>query len=198
VHRILFDFSYLFRPRWDTHITPPELMAYIHLHPPGRAIDLGCGTGTNVITLARFGWRAVGVDFSKVAIHRARRRIARAGIAAELIVANVLEPLPLREENDLALDIGCFHTLPDREPYLRNLSRLLCAGGHWLMYGFLRDSAASRPMGVAEEDVDLIESWGFDLLERQVGRDRRRHSGWFLFERSRAPRPDRVPLPPTS
>jgi SAM-dependent methyltransferase len=35
---------------------------------PGRAVDLGCGAGSNVMFLAANGFDAVGVDFSKAAI----------------------------------------------------------------------------------------------------------------------------------
>ena len=41
---------------------------------PGRALDLGCGTGTTVLWLAQQGWTAVGVDFSSLAIESARRK----------------------------------------------------------------------------------------------------------------------------
>lgn len=40
---------------------------------PGRALDLACGEGRNAIWLARAGWEVVGVDFSPVAIEKARR-----------------------------------------------------------------------------------------------------------------------------
>src|SRR4030088_2327032 len=48
------------RPPWDTGVTPPELERFMGSHPPGRALDLGCGTGTNVVYLTRHGWTAGG------------------------------------------------------------------------------------------------------------------------------------------
>ncbi len=40
--------------------------------PPGSGVDLACGEGRNAIWLSRRGWSMVGVDFSPVAIERAR------------------------------------------------------------------------------------------------------------------------------
>lgn len=40
--------------------------------PPGRALDLACGEGRNAIWLARRGWRVTAVDFSAVALDKAR------------------------------------------------------------------------------------------------------------------------------
>lgn len=39
---------------------------------PGRAVDLACGEGRNALWLAAHGWQVTGVDFSAVAIAKAR------------------------------------------------------------------------------------------------------------------------------
>jgi Methyltransferase domain len=76
--RVLYNLMYRFStPRWDTNITPPEVVAVIEgdaAFPPSRALDLGCGPGTNVIYLAQHGWEAIGVDFSPLAIQQARKK----------------------------------------------------------------------------------------------------------------------------
>ena len=41
--------------------------------PAGRAIDLACGEGRNALWLAARGWQVTGVDFSPVALEKARR-----------------------------------------------------------------------------------------------------------------------------
>ena len=78
-----FDLRYLLdQPPWDTEITPPEVVELVEGEgpSPGRALDLGCGTGTNCVYLARHGWEVVGVDFSVLAIRPARRKARRAGV----------------------------------------------------------------------------------------------------------------------
>ena len=39
---------------------------------PGRAVDLACGEGRNALWLAAHGWQVTGVDFSAVALDKAR------------------------------------------------------------------------------------------------------------------------------
>jgi SAM-dependent methyltransferase len=48
---------------------------------PGRALDLGCGEGGDVLWLASRGWRVTGVDISATALERAAARAAEAGLA---------------------------------------------------------------------------------------------------------------------
>jgi len=184
LRRLHFDLWYLFRPPWDNGKSPPELLAYIDTHHPGRAIDLGCGTGTNVLTLAQRGWKVTGVDFLDRAIRLARRKIGRAGVNASFLVADLARSMDSHGSYDLALDIGCFHSIRDRTMYVTNLLAILKPGGHWLMYGFLKSIRSSGSIGLDVADLGAVVSRGFQLLERNNGVDvRGRPSAWFLFEK---------------
>lgn len=91
-NRWKFQWRYWLRQTpWDTQVTPPEVMEFIARTPPGKALDLGCGTGTNAITLARHGWRVTGVDFIPKAILAARAKAARSGFSIDFLVASVAD-----------------------------------------------------------------------------------------------------------
>ena len=187
--RLLFHYSYYRQPPWDTGISPPELIGFIQNHKPGRAIDLGCGTGTNVITLARSDWRVTGVDFAPRAIKLARQKLKKAGVQAELAVEDVTKLDGISGPFDLAFDLGCFHTIPQemRTDYLNQLDRILAPGGFWLMYGFLIPDASQARHGLLEADIQQM-SYRLSLLSRQDGFDdhREKSSAWFLFQKQAA------------
>jgi SAM-dependent methyltransferase len=186
LRRFRFDLAYLFRPPWDTGISPPELLDYLAAHPPGRAVDLGCGTGTNLVTLARHRWQVTGVDLSPRALRLAKRKTQRAGIAAVVLAADLSRHMEPLGPFDFALDIGCFHAIARRGQYLDNLVSMLRRGGHWLMYGFLRTGPFR--VGLDSADLALAESKGMLLVTRADGFERsRRPSAWFLFEKVAGP-----------
>ena len=115
---------------WDTGITPPELQVFVQTHPAGRALDLGCGTGTNAIFLAQQGWQVQGIDFAVKAITQAKRKAQQANVAVDFRIGDVTY-LPNTGPFDLILDIGCFHGLDDakRLAYANNAKRLLTPDG---------------------------------------------------------------------
>jgi SAM-dependent methyltransferase len=71
----------------DEGVTTPERLG------GNRALDLGCGVGTNVLYLAGKGFDATGVDFSGTAIDQARGAAAAAGVDATFFVADVTRPI---------------------------------------------------------------------------------------------------------
>ena len=182
LRRLSFQLWYLGRPPWDSGISPPELLDFIERHAPGRAIDLGCGTGTNAITLARAGWQVTGIDFAQRAIQIAKRKARAAGVQADLHVGDVTK-LKSNGQFDLALDIGCFHGLEDRAAYLDQLIRILAPNGFWLMYGFFKPAPHLAGPGLVEADLDLASAHGLKLISRKNGIDKRdRPSAWFLYQ----------------
>ncbi len=183
--RLLFSYWYFGQPPWDTGISPPELLEFIETHPAGRAIDIGCGTGTNVVTLARAGWMVTGIDFAPRALSLAKRKLNSVHISADLQVNDATTLKGISGPFDLALDLGCFHTIPQnlRASYLDQLDRVLAPGGFWLMYGFLATGSDQGGPGIGEAEINRI-SFHLTLCSRRDGFDnRQRNSAWFLFQK---------------
>ena len=183
--RLQFHYWYFKQPPWDTGISPPELLDFINTHSPGRAIDIGCGTGTNLITLARAGWKVTGVDFAPRAISLAKQKLRAQAIQANLQVSDATKLDGISGPFDLVFDVGCFHGIPPQgqTKYLDQLERILAPNGFWLMYGFLKPGAELSQTGLAEADIDRISA-RLTPLSRRNGQDtaRRRSSAWFLFQ----------------
>jgi SAM-dependent methyltransferase len=184
--RLLFQYWYFGQPRWDTGISPPELLDFIEKHPPARAIDIGCGTGTNVITLAKAGWQVTGIDFAPRAIQLAKQKLRSTKTQAELYVSDATQLKRIVGPYEFALDIGCFHSIPKagKADYLQQLDRILAPNGFWLMYGFCTSDALPAGTGLDEVDISLISSQ-LTAVSRRDGFDdkRNRASAWFLFQK---------------
>jgi 2-polyprenyl-3-methyl-5-hydroxy-6-metoxy-1,4-benzoquinol methylase len=184
LRRLQFNLRYFSTPPWDSGITPPELFEFIQSHPAGRALDIGCGTGTNVITLAKTGWQVTGFDFAPRAIQIAKRKIKKANVQANLFTDDATCMKKVTGQFDLALDMGCFHGLENKADYLTQLDRILAPNGFWLMYGFLAQVSDPTAPGIADSDLSRISTLGFSLLSEQNGTDHgTRPSAWFLYQK---------------
>src|SRR5438270_4809140 len=161
---MFFRAAYLFgfKP-WDSGVTPPELVSVVEgpeRLTPGRALDLGCGTGTNSVYLSQHGWDTTGIDFVPRAIGMAKKKAAAAGAKPALMVGDVtrLTELGIGDDFSLLLDLGCFHSIPDeaRDAYVRGTTSIARAGATFLMFCFVRGDKPSRgvgPRGVAPGEV---------------------------------------------
>ena len=191
--KLFFTFWYFREPPWDTNVSPPELLDFLDHHSPGRVVDLGCGTGTNVITLAKSGWQAVGVDFVKKAIRTARRKARQANVDAEFRTGDVTNVAWVTKPFNLVLDIGCLHSLDarNRQIYIDNLDKILTPGGFFLLYTFLNTTSTSSS-GLKDTDIRLISA-RLKLINQQEGKDGNRISSWFTFQKP-APTQGRSPV----
>lgn len=186
IRRLLFELMYwIRRTPWDTGVTPPEVVGFVAERSPGTAIDLGCGTGTNALYLAERGWRVVGVDFSNWAVRAARRKAQSGGYQAEFRQDDVTRLEGIQGPFDLALDIGCFHSLPvdRRKAYADRLGELVAPGGTYLLYSWLPrddDSGSSTP---SQKEVASLFGAHFEPLAIEIGSERSRKSAWYTFKK---------------
>ena len=177
----MFNFSYLFSPRWDTGIPAPELVRFIEEKTPGNAIDIGCGTGTNLLYLAQHQWKITGMDYAPLAIRKARRKLK--GYPATLLVADAarLHFLDLPGSCDLALDMGCFHSLShdDRKGYIQGLEKWLSPKGITMVYAF--QPSPDNRKGISK--AGMIEYFKEKFVLQNYEQGRGRPSAWYYFER---------------
>ncbi|MFI6535174.1 class I SAM-dependent methyltransferase [Nonomuraea sp. NPDC050547] len=104
---------------------------------PGRALDLGCGEGGDVVWLARRGWRVTGVDVSRVALERAGEHAKEAGVAdlVDLQWHQLGESFP-EGEFDLVSAAYLHSTVEmSREAILRAAAAAVAPGGVLLVLG---------------------------------------------------------------
>lgn len=120
---------------WDTGAPDPSLVELLGRLPRGRALEIGCGTGTNAVYLAGQGYQVVGVDLAPRAVALARARAAEAGADVAFHVVDVLaDPLP-GGPYDLVFDRGCLHVFDeaaDRARFAEQVASALAPGGQWL------------------------------------------------------------------
>ncbi|MGA9534085.1 MAG: class I SAM-dependent methyltransferase [Anaerolineales bacterium] len=189
LRRLRFEVRYLVGDApWDSGESPPELLEFLAAHPAGRAIDLGCGTGTNSITIAKHGWQVIGIDQSFVAIAKARRKAGRSSQQVHFVrgdAAKAHEHPAIDGPFDLALDLGCLHTLAaDRRPdYAAGLRSLLSAGGTYLLYSFLQPPDKPDSRWPAEANIRSLLETGFELMGVEHGSYHERLSAWFTYRR---------------
>lgn len=131
------------------------------LIPPGRALDLGCGSGRNAIFLARHGFAVEAVDYSETAIAWASERVAEAGVDVGLTCRNVFDLAPMAGRFDLVYDSGCFHHIAPhrRATYVDIVLDALRPGG-WFGLTCFRPEGGS---GYTDDEVYERRSLGGGL-----------------------------------
>jgi SAM-dependent methyltransferase len=133
--------------------------------------------------MAQQGLGAIGVDFSPVAIAKARKRTARDERRAEYLVGDVTNLNALTGPFDVSFDVGCFHCLDTQgqQAYVSQVSRLLKPGGTHLIWAM--DSAASG-LNLSPAIMKGIFGPGFELRDAQKAWRRLAASHWYWLIRS--------------
>ena len=181
----MFELRYIMgNTPWDTGVSPPELVSFLRENPPGRALDLGCGTGTNAITIHAFGWDVIGVDSSYFAIKRAIEKTMCQAKEVDFRRLDVSTLKGIEGPFDLILDIGCFHSLSKaaRARYVERLAQLIDPTGTYLLYTWLSTSGGTGELGPTPGEIQSTFSPIFPSIVHEMGTDQGRSSAWYWMK----------------
>jgi 2-polyprenyl-3-methyl-5-hydroxy-6-metoxy-1,4-benzoquinol methylase len=184
IDRLMYELIYrISKPRWDDGSIPAQVAQLASRRgKTGKALDLGCGTGTHSIYLAGQGFNVTGVDISPTAIHQAQKKASHSGRSPEFIVHDVTRLDFLTGPFDIALDVGCFHSVgaAGRLRYASELTRLIQPGGTLLLWGM---DPRSLGFGITPEGVKKSFSPGFKLELVESSLLHTRPSKWYWLKR---------------
>ena len=115
---------------------PPNahLRAEVEDLRPGRALDAGCGHGSDALWLAARGWQVTGVDFSATALAHARAAAEASGADIEWIEGDLATWSPQPDGYDLVVCLYV-HVAGSVEAMVRRMAAGVAPGGTLLMVG---------------------------------------------------------------
>ncbi len=150
---------------WDTGEPDDNLVRFVRSGgvTPGRALEVGCGTGTNASWLAGQGFDVLGVDLSPLAIEKAQARLGERALPCRFAALDFLTGELPAGEFRFVFDRGCFHVFHEagqRAVFAERVGKVLGPDGVWLSLigsteGPPRD--AGPPRRSAREIVEAIE-----------------------------------------
>lgn len=142
---------------------------------PGKGLDIGCGTGDNIIWLSRQGFKMTGIDLSETAIEQARQKAKHENIQASFYAMDFLNDKVPENSYTFAFDRGCFHTFDsdeERSAYAMNVHQLLQNDGLWLTLAGNFDDGRLEigpPKRKAIQIIQAVEPY-FNILSLVSGR----------------------------
>jgi 2-polyprenyl-3-methyl-5-hydroxy-6-metoxy-1,4-benzoquinol methylase len=155
----MVDFSSVYHdaPPWDIGRPQKE---FVQLEEAGEIVgsvlDVGCGTGENALFLAAQGHDVWGVDFTPLAIEKARNKATERNLNVTFLTWNALELRTLGRAFDTAIDSGLFHVLSDEErpQFVTNLASVLHGHGTYFMLCFSElEPGSYGPRRVTQRDI---------------------------------------------
>ena len=143
---------------WDSGLRSRELARVLDsgLVSPGRAVELGCGTGTNSVYLAQRGFEVTALDCSPLALERAKQRAAQAGVSVDFVLADLCQFEKVLPPFDFVFDRGCYHCARriDLAGFLKTLASLTRPGSRYLVLtGNANEQSDEGPPRLHEHEI---------------------------------------------
>ena len=111
------------------------LVAEVEGLEPGRALDLACGEGQNAVWLAGLRWEVTAVDYADVAVAKGIERAARADVAVDFQVRDLLDYVPEPRGFDLVLILYLHMSSEGRRLVLERAADAVAPGGTLILVG---------------------------------------------------------------
>lgn len=147
---------------WDSGEASHELQRVLEqgLIRPCRALELGCGTGTNAIFLAQQKFDVTAFDLSTLAIEQAKAKAVRGRLNVRFEAGDILHLPDLGKPFGFVFDRGVYHHLRnvDLFGFLKTLDRVTQPGS--LYFTLARN--ANEPQG---EDGGPPQAHAHDLCK---------------------------------
>ncbi|OIJ89973.1 class I SAM-dependent methyltransferase [Streptomyces colonosanans] len=191
VRRALEDYYRDGKPPWDSGVTPPELVALMEgpdALTPGHVLELGCGTGTNAVYLARHGWRVAAIDLIDRAVRQAREKADAAGVDVTVLCGDAtrLDEVGVPGPYDLFFDLSCYCGIPPhrRDDYAAGLTKRAAPGARLLMFGYGPEAFGDPISGVTADELSTRFA-GWQLVDVTPGTNPV-PTFWFTLRRTAA------------
>ena len=145
------------------HDEPTLFLAEIcRRRKPGRALDIGCGAGTDSVFLAQQGWEVTSLDFVPKALEFTEQRAREAGVSVTAVEADITAWEP-PHTYDLVLDHGLLHNMdPVRyDAYREVLLSAVADGGEFVLlhWHHLYPGQPDGKMGPTRRSRDEIKTF---------------------------------------
>lgn len=162
-----FESSYRGTPPWDIGRPQPAIVRLADAGQiSGRVLDVGCGTGENVLFLAERGFAATGIDGAPTAIRKARAKAKRRGLDVKFEVADALNLAQPERPFDTIIDTGLFHVFDDegRDRYTQSVRNVIRPGGRYFMMCFSdKEPGNWGPRRVTKAEIETVFSEGWSI-----------------------------------
>ena len=102
-------------PPWDTGRPCKELIRVTEAgnFSGASVLEMGCGTGTNAVEMARRGYRVTAIDLVELAVEKGRRKAEAEGVLVDFHVGDFTKT-ELGGPHDCLFDLGLHHGIRDR------------------------------------------------------------------------------------
>ncbi len=151
---------------WDVKRPDSHLAKVVKAVPikPCRALELGCGTGTNAIWLAKQGFEVTAMDLSATALTQARKKDD--ADKCTFVLADFFEdPLPGKDFG-FVFDLGCLHGFSDpkhRDMLAGRIAHCLPDGGYWFNISSSTDGQAVCPSRLSANEITAAVEPYFEI-----------------------------------